>query len=149
MRSVVGQFGDGVEGAGFGDEVGGGEVFDAGDDAMGGKDGDAGGVHVDEGHHHGGFGEGRGREGGLGLRLSSLVEGLVEGEFELGGALFGVGDGGLVAVVAVGDDELLVGHGGEEEIDEVGVGELPEFVDDAVLVGDGEVGWVVVEAVRK
>ena len=29
-------------------------------------------------------------------------------------------------MVAVGDDELLVGHGGEEEIDEVGVGELPD-----------------------
>ena len=52
-------------------------------------------------------------------------------------------------MVAVGDDELLVGHGGEEEVDEVGVGELPDAVDDAVLVGDGEVGWVVVEAVRK
>ncbi len=69
--------------------------------------------------------------------------GLVEGEFELGGALLGVGDGGFVAVVAVGDDELFVGHGGEEEIDEVGVGELPEAVDDVVLVGDGEVGGLV------
>ncbi len=29
----------------------------------------------------------------------------------------------------------------------MGVGELPDAVDDAVLVGDGEVGWVVVEAV--
>ena len=81
---------------------------------MGGQDGDAGGVHVDEGHHHGGFGEGRGR-GGVpsGDELFVFVAGLVEGEFELGGALLGVGDGGLVAVVAVGDDELLVGHGGE------------------------------------
>ena len=43
-------------------------------------------------------------------------------------------------MVAVGDDELLVGHGGEEEVDELGVGELPDAVDDAVLVGDGEVG---------
>ena len=61
-----------------------------------------------------------------GAELFVVVEGLVEGEFELGGALLGVGDGGLVAVVAVGDDELLVGHGGEDEIDEVGVGELPD-----------------------
>ncbi len=86
------------------------------------------------------------------MRQLVLVEeavGLVEGEFELGGALLGVGDGGLVAVVAVGDDELFVAHGGEEEIDEVGVGELPELVDYVVLVGYGEVGWVVVEAVRK
>ena len=65
---------------------------------------------------------------------------LVEGEFELGGALVHVGDGGFVAVVAVGDDELLVGHGGEDEVDECGVGELPDAVEDVVLVGDVEVG---------
>ena len=82
-----------------------------------------------------------------GAELFVFVAGLVEGELELGGALLGVGDGGLVAVVAVGDDELLVGHGGDDEVDEVGVGELPDLVDDAVLVGDGEVGGVVVEAV--
>ena len=79
---------------------------------MGGQDGDAGGVHVDEGHHHGGLGEGR-RGEVAGAEFFVFVEGLVEGEFELGGALFGVGDGGLVAMVAVGDDELFVGHGGE------------------------------------
>lgn len=50
-------------------------------------------------------------------------------------------------MVAVGDDELFVGHGGEEEIDEVGVGEFPELMDYAVFVGDGEVGGVVVEAI--
>ena len=87
-----------------------------------------------------------GRGGGCG-ELFVLVAGLVEGELELGGALLGVGDGGLVAVVAIGDDELLVGHGGDDEVDESGVGELPDLVDDAVLVGDGEVGGVVVEAV--
>ena len=114
---------------------------------MGGQDGDAGGVHVDEGHHHGGFGEGR-RGEMAGAELLVFVARLVEGQFELGGALLGVGDGGLVAVVAVGDDELLVGHGGDDEVDEGGVGELPDAVDDAVLVGDGEVGRVVVVAVR-
>ena len=75
-------------------------------------------------------------------------DGLLEGEFELGRALLGVGDGGLVAVVAVGDDELLVRHGGEEQIDDVGIGDLPDSVDDVVLVGDGEVGWSGVGAVR-
>ena len=113
-----------------------------------GEDGDTGGIHVDEGHHHGGFGEGRGGEHGAGVAVGDdgggavFVAGecLVEGEFELGGALFGVSDGGLVAVVAVGDDELLVGHGGEEEIDDLGIGDLPETVDDVVFVGDGEVG---------
>ncbi len=52
------ELGDGEVAAGPGDEVGGGEVFEAVDDAVGGQDGDAGCVHVDEGHHHGGFGEG-------------------------------------------------------------------------------------------
>ncbi len=113
---------------------------------MGGEDGDAGGVHVDEGHHHGGFGE-RGDREMAGGEFFVFVAGLVEGEFELGGALLGVGDGGLVAVVAVGDDELFVGHGGDEEVDDVGVGEPPDLVDYAVFVGDGEVGRVVVEAV--
>ena len=75
-----------------------------------------------------------------------LVAGLVEGELELGGALLGVGDGGLVAVVAVGDDELLIGHGGGDEVDEIGVGELPDAVDYTVFVGDGEVGFFVVAA---
>ena len=49
---------DGEVAAGAGDEVGRGEVFEAMDYSVGGEDGDAGGFHVDEGHHHGGFGEG-------------------------------------------------------------------------------------------
>ena len=74
------------------------------------------------------------------LTFSSSSTGSPSGELELGGTLLGVGDGGLVAVVAVGDDELLVRHGGGDEVDQGGVGELPDAVDDAVLVGDGEVG---------
>ncbi len=50
-------------------------------------------------------------------------------------------------MVAVGDDELFVGHGGDEEVDEGGVGELPDLVNYAVLVGDGEVGGVGVRAI--
>ncbi len=45
-------------------------------------------------------------------------------------------------MVAVGDDELLVGHRGDDQVDEDGVGELPDAVDDSVFVGDGEVGWL-------
>ena len=74
------------------------------------------------------------------LTFSSGIEGLAEAEPELGGTLLGVGDGGFVAMVAVGDDELLVGHGGDDEVDEGGIGELPDAMHDAVLVGDGEVG---------
>ena len=45
-------------------------------------------------------------------------------------------------MVAVGDDELLVSHGGDDEVDEVSIGELPDAVQDAVFVADFEVGWV-------
>ncbi len=82
-----------------------------------------------------------------GLSFSSSSRGWLRGSLSWAAALLGVGDGGLVAVVAVGDDELLVGHGGDDEVDEMGVGELPDAVDDVVLVGDGEVGGVVVKAV--
>ena len=59
-----GELGDVEEGVSFGDEVGDGLGGEVEDYAVGGEDGDAGGFHVDEGHHHGGFGEGwRGEEG--------------------------------------------------------------------------------------
>jgi hypothetical protein len=44
--------------------------------------------------------------------------------------------------VAVGDEEFFVGHGGGAEIDEAGVGELPDAVDYAVFVGYRKVGGV-------
>ncbi len=84
--------------------------------------------------------------GKLGRRLVVAVA-LVEGQAELRGAELRVLDRGLVAVMAVGDDELLVAHGGDDEVDERRVGELPDAVDDVVLVGNSEVGGVVVEAV--
>ena len=74
------------------------------------------------------------------LTFSSSSTGLAEREFELRGSLLGVGDGGLVAVVAVGDDQFFVRHRGQDQVDQGGVGELPDTVDDVVLVGDGEVG---------
>ena len=132
----IGCLGDVVVDAGAGDEVGGGEAFEGVDDTMGGKDGDTGCVHVDEGHHHGSLGERWDGEMTRG-ELLVFVTGLVERKAELGGTLLGVGDGGLVTVVAVGDDELFVGHGGDDEIDEMGVGELPEAVDYIVFIGDG------------
>ena len=49
----------------------------------------------------------------------SALEG--QGLLELRGALLHIGDAGLVAVMAVGDDELFVGHGGDDEVDEVRV----------------------------
>jgi len=111
--------GDGVKGAAAG-------TVKAMHDTMGGQDDQAVGVHVDEGHHDGG------------LRVSGLGH-LVGGELRLAGPvgvdLFGVAEGGLVAVVAVGDDELLIVHGGGEEADCGGIDDAPEAVQDAVLVG--------------
>ena len=57
--------------------------------------------------------------------------------------LFRVVQRGLVAVVAVGDDELLVAHGGGEQADGGGVADAPEAVQHAVLVGDLGLGWSV------
>ena len=94
------------------------EADEAEGDAVGGQDGDAGGVHVDEGHHHGCSGKaGAGRfcRRAMGRRRVGVG---VDAEF--GGALVHVGGGGFVAVVAVGDDELLVVHGVENLLDEAG-----------------------------
>ena len=135
---IVDQFGYVEVLAGLGDEVGRGEAFQAEDDAVGGQDGDAGRIHVDEGHHHGSFGEGR-RGYVAGADALVGVAGLVQGQLELRGTLLGIGDGGFVAVVAIGDDELLVRHSRDDEVDQIGVGDLPDAVDYAVLVGDGEV----------
>src|ERR1039458_961264 len=42
----------------------------------------------------------------------------------------------LVEVVAVGNDELLVGHGGGEQADGCRVADAPEAVQDAEIVSD-------------
>ena len=103
---------------------------------MGGQDDQAIGVHVDEGHHDGGF-----RIGRVG-QLAGAV--LVLGRGGMGGGVFsGVIEGGFIAMVAVGDDELLVVHGGDEEADGGGVGDAPEAVKDAVFVGDLGFGGAV------
>ncbi len=119
---------------GFDGELRRAEVGQVEGDAVRGQDGDAGGFDVDEGHHHGRFREGGDwqafGDGGGGFRV----------EAEGGGALLHVGGGGFVAVVAIGDEEPLVGHGVEDELDEGGVGEFPDAMLDAVLVGDFELG---------
>ena len=54
--------------------------------------------------------------------------------------LFGVIQRRLVAMVAVGDDELLVGHGAGEQANDGRIVDAPDAVQDAVLVGDFGVG---------
>src|SRR5258708_15598777 len=46
-------------------------------------------------------------------------------------------------MVAVGDDELLVGHGRGEHANRRGIADAPEPVEDIVLIGDFGVGWSV------
>ena len=57
-----------------------------------------------------------------------------------GGVFFGVIERGLVAVVAVGNDELFVGHGGDEQADDGGIADAPDAVQNAVFVGNFGVG---------
>ena len=84
---------------------------------MGGQNHQAVGVHVDEGHHDGGFRISRlGQLAGAGLGLGGRG----------GRVLLGVVQRGLVAVVAVGDDQLFVGHGGGEQADGRRVADPPE-----------------------
>ena len=54
--------------------------------------------------------------------------------------LLGVVQRGFVAVVAVGDDELLVGHGRGEQADGRRIADAPDAVQHAVFVGDFGVG---------
>ena len=58
-----------------------------------------------------------------------------------GGVLFGVIKRGFVAMVAVGDDELFVGHSAGEQADDSRIVDAPDAVQDAVFVGDFGVGW--------
>ena len=104
--------GDGEELFGAGEEVLWMEGVEAEDDTVGGEDGDAVGFHVDEGHHHSCFGVGWGGKCCVDMGLRS----------DEGGAFLSVGYAGFVAVVAIGDDQFFVDHGGEYQVDEGWVG---------------------------
>ena len=56
------------------------------------------------------------------------------------GVLLGVVQRGLVAMVAVGDDELFVGHCRSEQTNCGRIADAPDAVQDAVLVGHFGVG---------
>ena len=130
--------GDGVEGRGVGKTL---------EDAVGGLDDEAVGVHVDEGHHGGGF---RPLHGAI-LHGAALHGAGLKGEGSSGvgflwgmgwgrGVFFGVGQGCLIAMVAVGEDEFFVGHGGGEQANGGRVADAPEAVKDAGIVSDLNVG---------
>ena len=82
---------------------------------MGRQDHQAGSIHVDEGHHHP-FG-----------RCPKIRLALVP-------HFVAIGQGGLVAMVAVGNDQFLVGHLRLHRLYDGGVGDFPQPVQHIVLV---------------
>ena len=96
-----------------------GEIVDVGDDTMSGQDGEAFAARVDEGHHGALVGSGgNGGSAGLGAAFVTVVQ------------------SGFVAMMAVGDDQFLVLHGGVDGGDALRIGDGPEAMDDAVFVGE-------------
>ena len=89
--------------------------------AVGRENDQAGVLHVDEVHH----------------LIILRVAGLGNAVFA---AVVAVVDGGLIAVVTVGDIELAVGKVGAELLDDALVGDDPKAVGDAVVVGELIVG---------
>ena len=92
------------------------EIVEIGDDAVGGENGEAFAARVDKGHH-GAF------VGGVGDELSCA-----------GAALVAIVQRGFIAMMAVGDDELLILHGFLDGGDAFGFGNDPETVNDIVLI---------------
>jgi len=98
---------------------------------MGGQNDQAAGVHIDEGHHDRRFRAGGMRQlAGAGLGVSRHDA----------GNLLQVVQSRLVAVVAIGDDQFLVGHGSRQHTDDRRIADAPQPVQHAVLVGDFGIG---------
>ena len=76
------------------------------------------------------------------LEDGSAVGEREDGEFALGGVLFGVGVGGVDGFGVPGADESVAGHGEEELVERV----VAELVDEAAVCGAG--GEVVIAGLR-
>ena len=92
--------------------------MNVGDDAMGGEDSEAFAVSINESHHR------------------ALVVGVGIGRIGGSSAFIAVVESGFVTMMAVGDDELLIGHGLLNGVDPIGFGDRPEAVDDAIFVSE-------------
>ena len=103
------------------------ELAQAVNDAMSGQDQQSVGIHIDECHHDRRF-----RVGWMGQ--------LGDARFSLGrcggGVLAGISQRGLIAMMAVGDDQFFVRHGADQQPNYRRVIDAPDAVQDSVLVGD-------------
>ena len=97
-------------------------------DAMCGQDEEGGAVHVDEGHHD--------ELVGCEARLSAAEESAAS----VFSAFVAIVECGFVTVVAIGDDEFFVAHGGADRIDQARIGDLPHAMNDSIFVGDRDIG---------
>ena len=52
----------------------------------------------------------------------------------------GIVQRGFIAMVAIGDDQLLVGHGRGQQVDDIRIADLPQPVQRAIVVGSLGVG---------
>ncbi len=101
-----------------------GKITKVSDDAVRGENGQAFAARVDEGHHR----EFVGSVGNelAGARAVFIAE--IEGSF--------------VAMMAIGDNQFLIGHGFLDSGDAVRFGDEPEAVNDAVFVGELGDRWL-------
>src|SRR5262249_62375829 len=86
------------------------------DNTVGGQDYETGTVHVDERHHGEFVGRILGFNGTEKAAAGSLAR-CAHRLLHLGTPLVAVVEGGLVAMMAVGDDQLLVPHLGADKLD--------------------------------
>ena len=91
--------------------------------AMRGQNDESGRVHVDKGHHH------------------ALISGIrIRRAAGFPASLVAISQGGLIAMVPVGNHQFLVGHHRGDGGNHRRVGEPPYPVQDSVFVGDFHVG---------
>ena len=126
-------------GAGSGSEGFGGERGKTSHQTMGGENHQAWAVHIDERHHDQLVGSlfrfQRAQQGAAGNLTGS-------GDWLSGEAAFvAIVESGFVTVMTVGDDELFVAHFAADELDEAGIGNSPNTVEDVVFVGHFGGGW--------
>src|ERR1700735_3865193 len=99
------------------------------DDAVRGQDEGGGAVHVDEGHH----------DELVGSRILLIRGRGCGGRASAASTLVPIGKGGFVAMVSVGDDESFVAHGGVDRIDDFGIRNLPNAMQNLIFIGNGDV----------
>ena len=113
--------------------------------AVGGQNDHAGTIHVDQCHHD----QFVGRGGGIGSRADVLAPRILKRSALSWGrscrpshcpALVAIGQRGFIAVMAIGNDQLLVPHLAPHQVNQAGIGYLPDPVRDSIFVEGFEIG---------